>query len=162
MKIQVRFRALEPSEALRAHALRRVLFHLDRYGHELTSVLLRIGDVNGPKGGPDKRCQVTAQGRRLVRVTVESVSEDAYAAVATAVERAGRAVGRGLARVRRVRAARPFFVADLAAEPEAAAPTTPTAPDAPPGAGPVTGPIALFPAPVPSPVASAPSPEAES
>ena len=159
MKIQVRFRALEPSEALRAHALRRVLFHLDRYGHELTSVLLRIGDVHGPKGGPDKRCQVTAQGRRLVRVTVESVSEDAYAAVATAVERAGRAVGRGLARVRRVRAARPFFVADLAAEPDAA-------PEAAaltaPGAGPATGPIALFPAPVPSPVASAPSPEAES
>lgn len=111
MKIQVRFRALEPSPALRAHVMRRVLFHLDRYGHELTSVFLRISDVNGPKGGPDKRCQVTAEGRRLPRITIEAFSEDAYAAVATAVDRAGHAVGRGLARVREVRQVRRVGVA---------------------------------------------------
>ena len=103
MKIDVRFRGLEPSAALRDHAVRRVHFHLSRFGHEITSVHVHLRDVNGPKGGLDKHCQVSVRGRRLPTVTIDDLSGDAYSAVDLAVERVGRAVGRDLERVRAVR-----------------------------------------------------------
>ena len=108
MKIEVRFRGLEPSDSLRDHAVRRIHFHLSRFGHEISSVLVRIGDVNGPRGDVDKQCQVTARGRRLSRVIVDHLSGDVYSAVDLVVERAGRAVGRNLEWVRRTRS--PFPV----------------------------------------------------
>lgn len=101
MKIDVRFRGLEASDALRDHTLRQVHVHLSRCGHEIHSVHLRITDVNEPKGGLDKRCEVIVRGRRLSNVMIGDLSGDAYAAVDTAVERTGRAVARDLERARR-------------------------------------------------------------
>jgi putative sigma-54 modulation protein len=100
MKIEVRFRGLSSSDALREHASRRVHFHLSRFGKEVTSVLMRIADINGPKGGVDKRCQVTVRGPRFGSATLDDLSGDAYSAVDIAVERIGRAVRRELRRVR--------------------------------------------------------------
>ena len=100
MKIEVRFRGLESSDALREHVSRRIHLHLSRFGNEVTAVLVRIADVNGPKGGIDKRCQVTVRGPRFGSATLDEASGDAYSAVDTAVERIGRSVGRGLDRAR--------------------------------------------------------------
>jgi putative sigma-54 modulation protein len=100
MKIEVRFRALDPSEPLREYLLRAVHFHLSRFGTELTSVSARIGDINGPKGGIDKRCQLHVRGPRLRSFVVAEVSADAYAAVDACAERAARSVGRQLERFR--------------------------------------------------------------
>ena len=103
MKIDVRFRNLEPSDALRNHAVRQIHAHLSRFGHEISSVHVRISDVNGPKAGIDKQCQVTVRGRRLRAVAVDHLSSDAYSAIDMAVERSGRAVGRDIERMRGAR-----------------------------------------------------------
>ena len=103
MNIDVRFRGLEPSESLRDHVVRRIHFHLSRFGHEISSVHVRISDVNGPKGGVDKQCQIKVRGRRLSAVVIDDLSGDAYSSVDMAVERVGRAVGRDIERVRRTR-----------------------------------------------------------
>jgi putative sigma-54 modulation protein len=100
MTIEVRFRALDASEPLREHVLRAVHFHLSRFGRELSAVSARIGDVNGPKGGVDKRCQLHVRGPRIGSLVVAEVSADAYAAVDVCAERAGRSVGRELERHR--------------------------------------------------------------
>jgi len=101
MKIDVRFHGLESSDALREHAARRVHFHLSRFGGEVTAIVVRLADVNGPKGGVDKRCQVTVRGPRFGSATLDEMSGDAYSAVDVAVERIGRSVGRELGRARR-------------------------------------------------------------
>jgi putative sigma-54 modulation protein len=107
MKIQVRFRALDVSEPLRQHLLRAVHFHLSRFGRELSSVSARVGDVNGPKGGIDKRCQLHVRGPRLGSVVVAEMSADAYAAVDACAERAEHSVGRELERLRTRDGSRP-------------------------------------------------------
>lgn len=100
MEIKVRVRGGRGSSgSVWDHAVRRIRFHLGRFGDEISSVLVRISDVNGPRGGVDKRCQVTVRGRRLSSVIVHDLSGDAYSAVDMAVERAGRAVGRDLERL---------------------------------------------------------------
>ncbi len=102
MKIDVRFRGIRVSEALREYAVRRVRFQLSRFDGDVGSVVVRIGDVNGPRGGVDKRCLVEARGRAFGPVAVEDASADAYAAVGTAVGRVARAVRREIERARAV------------------------------------------------------------
>ena len=89
MKIVVRFLGLPPSEPLREHSERQALFHLGRFGQDLRSVDIRIRDVNGPRGGADKQCQVFATGPRF-----------GYQAVNAAMARLARTVARGIERAR--------------------------------------------------------------
>lgn len=100
MKIEVRFRGLECSDGVRDHVARRIHSHLSRFGNEVTGVLVRIADVNGPKGGVDKRCQVTVCGPRFGSAILDEKSSDVYSAVDMAVERIGRTIGRELERAR--------------------------------------------------------------
>lgn len=102
MNIDVRFRGLEGSEALREHIVRRLQFKLNRFDRQVSTVVVRMGDVNGPKGGVDKRCHVTVRGPALSPTTIEDLSPDAYVAVDLATERVGQAVARQLRRVRTV------------------------------------------------------------
>lgn len=103
MMIDVSIRGLARSRDLRQHAVRRIHVQLSRFGPEIRAVIARIGDVNGPKGGPDKRCSVTVRGRRFGAVTVDDMSGDVRAALDRALERAGRAVGRHIERQRTAR-----------------------------------------------------------
>ncbi len=100
MQIDVRFHGLQSSHALRRHITKRLNNHLGRFSHELTRVIVRIGDVNGPKGGVDKRCKITVRGPRVGTSTLDELSNNAYAAVNNAVHRLTRAVGRRIERAR--------------------------------------------------------------
>lgn len=103
MKTEVRFTGIDASDALRAYVVRRIHFRLSRFDGEVRSVVVRIGDVNGPKGGADKRCRVLVRGRGPGRVTAEELSADPYSAVDLALERTARAVARDLERGHGVR-----------------------------------------------------------
>ena len=103
MTIDIRFRGLESSESLRAYILRRVRSQARRLGQALRAVIVRVSDVNGPRGGVDKRCQIMLVRPAQPPVTIEEVSADAYAAVDVAVERAALTAGRDVARARATR-----------------------------------------------------------
>jgi putative sigma-54 modulation protein len=100
MKIVVRFLGLPPSEMLREHCERQARLHLGRFGNDLGTIDVRIRDVNGPKGGQDKQCQVFATGRRLGFSTLHELSDDPYQAVDAAMVRLARTVARQLERAR--------------------------------------------------------------
>jgi ribosomal subunit interface protein len=100
MQLDIRGRGFPLTEALRAHCERRLSFALARFGPRLGRVGVRLSDVNGPRGGVDKRCQVKlplAKGRTL---TVQSSDADLYAAIDRAADRAAQAVSRELERER--------------------------------------------------------------
>jgi putative sigma-54 modulation protein len=98
MELDVRGRHLQVSEALRAHLARRLEFALGRVSHRIGVVQVRLEDLNGPRGGVDKRCRIRVAGDHGWRVVVESADGDAYAAVDLAAGRARRAVERALGR----------------------------------------------------------------
>jgi ribosomal subunit interface protein len=98
MELDVRGRHLQVSEALRAHLEKRIASALDRVSHHIASVTVRLEDVNGPKGGIDKRCRIKVTGERGGVVVVEEYDADAYVVVDRAAGRAGRAVARTLGR----------------------------------------------------------------
>jgi ribosome-associated translation inhibitor RaiA len=71
-----------------------------RFSGAIRSVTVRIADINGPKGGADKRCHVTIRGAALGTIIIEDLSADPYSAVDLVLERAARAAGRELERTR--------------------------------------------------------------
>jgi putative sigma-54 modulation protein len=105
MRVHVRCTNVEHSTSLVEHTKRRIHQHLSRFGHCLSVVEARLSDVNGPRGGVDKRCLLTARGRGLGGLRIEELHPDFYGCVERALERLEYAVGRGIARVRERQAA---------------------------------------------------------
>ncbi|HVJ89587.1 MAG TPA: HPF/RaiA family ribosome-associated protein [Labilithrix sp.] len=88
------------SLALRDHVTRRVDFAIRRFAHRVERVVVRITDLNGPKGGLDKRCRIVARLSPARSVVVEATDADAYVAVSQAAIRLDERVSRALARCR--------------------------------------------------------------
>ncbi len=84
--------------ALRQYAERQLQTALERFGDRVEQVSVRLDDLNGPRGGLDKRCGVTISLARHRRLFVEEVSGDAYTALTQAARRATRAVARTMDR----------------------------------------------------------------
>lgn len=101
MRIEVRGSTVPISEALEEHILRRLDFALRRFADSVDRVIVRLVDLNGPKGGVDKRCRIAA---RLISpapaVIVEATDAGAYMAVSLAAARLEERVARALSRQR--------------------------------------------------------------
>ncbi len=100
MKIVIRSRGFEVTQAMRANLERGLRFALGRFAARVVVVNVRLSDLNGPRGGVDKRCQIEVVLRGARDVRVEDVDGDLYVAVARVAERLGRAVARELERRR--------------------------------------------------------------
>jgi putative sigma-54 modulation protein len=89
------------TQALRAYIDRRLLFALGRFGRRVGRVRVRITDLNGPRGGVDKACHVSAEflpsGKTLARPAVDA---NLYAAIGRATQGIGHEFARALARNR--------------------------------------------------------------
>lgn len=101
MWLDVVGRGVEVSRAGREQVERRFRVALGRVAERLGRVTVRLSDVNGPKGGVDKRCVVTAEVVGLGTAVVRDADSDLDALVGRAADRAGLAVLRLLARARR-------------------------------------------------------------
>ncbi|MFO1496554.1 MAG: HPF/RaiA family ribosome-associated protein [Lysobacterales bacterium] len=90
------------TDALALALRRRLQFAFDHLGAPVRRVVVRLSDVNGTRGGADKRCQLHIQLDRAPDVIVEDVQQDLYVAINRAIERAARTIGRRLGRVRQI------------------------------------------------------------
>ncbi len=77
---------------LGAIVLRR--FALTRFQDRMHRISVRLSDVNGPKGGVDKRCLVRIKADGLPDIVVEDTETDLYVAVDRAVDRTRRTLER--------------------------------------------------------------------
>lgn len=102
MEILVRGKSNIVSDALRAFAERRVRAALDHTQRKVSSVDVRVADLNGPRGGVDIRAGVVAVLAHGGAVFVEGRSADAYAAVEQAIARLANCTRRRVARFRAV------------------------------------------------------------
>ena len=99
MNVQIRCLP-QHSPALAEHTTRKIHQHLSRFAHHVRRVDVRVSDVNGPRGGRDKRCLITARGVGFAPLRVEELHEDFYLGVDRALHRLAEAIGRSVARAR--------------------------------------------------------------
>ena len=102
MRIAILCRGILPTQAIRDYAQRRLKTALGRYQSVLASVQVRLADVNGPRGGVDKTCQVRLVGPGVAAIVVHAAALELSAAVDDALHRAAEAVARALGRRRDV------------------------------------------------------------
>lgn len=107
MQLEIRSPNLFLNQRVREHASRRVHFAFSRFSTRIDRVVITVADINGPKGGLDKRCGVRVAGRDGWLVTVMDTDGQIEAAVSRAVSRASRAVSRQIDKQRRMVAVTP-------------------------------------------------------
>lgn len=100
MQIDIQARGFALTGALRGYAERRLCYALACIGNRIRKVTVRLSDINGPRGGEDKRCQVRMVLAGMPGVVVQNTEADLYAAIDRATERAGYTAARRLARSR--------------------------------------------------------------
>lgn len=101
MKIEVRASNVPISEPLALHIMKRLDFALRRYAERIDHVIVRLVDLNGPKGGADKRCTLSAQLVSPVeKLIVVATDADAYVAVNQAAARLDSRTTRAIRRSR--------------------------------------------------------------
>lgn len=89
--MQVLFKSRHPHAAdLRDLTEQRVRFVLRRMGWLVPRAEVQMSDVNGPRGGVDKRCQVELRTDGAGSVVVTSMSNDWRTALDNALARAAR------------------------------------------------------------------------
>lgn len=98
MRIDIQALDFELTEGLRAHVTRRIQFALSRFQPRVVRLSIRLSDLNGPRGGIDKSCNLQIRLHGLPDVLIEDTAADMYVAINRTADRAGRAVARQLRR----------------------------------------------------------------
>jgi len=100
MRIDVRGQSFGLTPAIETYAERKFETALDRFANRISTVTVRLFDDNGPRGGVDKRCLAELTMPRSRGLMIDEPSNDLYAAIDAAAERASRAVARAIGRRR--------------------------------------------------------------
>ena len=112
--MQVIFESQDPqAQELRTLTERRVRHALKRLAWLVPRVRVHLSDINGPRGGIDKRCQIEliTDGGKAVIVT--SLARDWFLALQSALTRAARSLLHNLQRSRQPRASTQHLAVNL-------------------------------------------------
>ena len=101
LDIRIRHEAVSDRDATRDHVAARLRRALRRMGNGLAWVVVHLDDLNGPKGGRDKRCVVRAQTTGGAYAVGEATGADAFTAVDRGLRRALRGLRGALSGARR-------------------------------------------------------------
>jgi ribosomal subunit interface protein len=103
MKIDIQARSFILTKALKRYVekkLKSALSRCEAHRH-LKGAVIRLSDINGPRGGEDKLCQIQVQLAGAPDIIIKDTEQDMYAAIDNATHRVGNAIVRRLGRQRR-------------------------------------------------------------
>ena len=87
----------------RAAIEERLRTALSRYGDDVRSAVMRLRDVNGPRGGVDVRCHLAVATYGGVNVLIDERGDSVRAAIDVALDRATANLARAVHRSRGLR-----------------------------------------------------------
>lgn len=89
MQIEIATPLPDQDENLRVHIERRLRFALSRVSQRISRVVVRLSDMNGPRGGTDKHCSIQVHLFNLPPVVVEGLHHDWISLVDASAHRCG-------------------------------------------------------------------------
>ena len=100
MHIDIQARGFELTDGLREHTIRRLSFATNWARDEVRRINVRLSDVNGPRGGEDKRCliQIPLSGRP--DIVIDDLETDLYVAIDKAIGRVERVLAKQIEKTR--------------------------------------------------------------
>lgn len=100
MRIIIQANGFVLTEALRSYTEQRLVVALGWAVQHMRKIAISLSDINGPRGGIDKRCKIQVKLGKGKSVIIEDTEADLYVAIDRAVARADRAVVRCVERKR--------------------------------------------------------------
>lgn len=100
MNIAVGFKGMTHSRSLHECIDRRLQSELSRFGREVTSVVVRMEDLNGPKGGVDMLCRITVRSLHAGVCVASQTHHDPYLAADRSIDQIAQTLSRRLDRFR--------------------------------------------------------------
>jgi len=98
MQIDIQARHFTLTNALRSHIEHRIRLALTCCDDHIQRVMVRLSDINGPRGGVDKHCHIQIVLAGLPDIVIEDTEADMYVAINRASDRAGRTLVRKINR----------------------------------------------------------------
>jgi ribosomal subunit interface protein len=99
-QLDVRARGFSMTEDLRQYATDHIAAKLAKHAGAIQTVLIRLADDNGPKGGEDKSCEIELSVRTGALIVVSASNHDLNAAIDEVGDRVQNVLGRELSRTR--------------------------------------------------------------
>ncbi|WP_320820480.1 HPF/RaiA family ribosome-associated protein [Thalassolituus sp.] len=99
MKIKIQARHVALTKDLKDYVKRRISYALGSRDDKIERIVVTLSDVNGPKGGEDKRCKVLIKLDGKNDIVIDDKQEHFHSAIDLAVDRASRAVSRRIERL---------------------------------------------------------------
>ena len=100
MQVDIQSRDLTLTNGLRDYLTTRMAYGLTAGDAAIGRVIVRLSDINGPRGGEDKRCHIEVRLRGMPDVVIGDTETELHMAIDRATERAGRSLVRRLERRR--------------------------------------------------------------
>ncbi|MDD2885093.1 MAG: HPF/RaiA family ribosome-associated protein [Dechloromonas sp.] len=100
MQIQIQAAHFDDQGTSRQSIEQRVRFALRRLQHQISQARIRLTDINGPRGGVDKECQLTLKQAGPGSVVIKTQGQTYANALDAALQRASQALLRSLQRRR--------------------------------------------------------------
>lgn len=100
MKVLVNARHIERNKEMIEYVKRRLQFALGEKFERVKRVNVTLSDINGPKGGDDKRCLMVLRLKGQADVVIDTLHTELHAAIDRAAERAARSVSKRINRLR--------------------------------------------------------------
>ena len=100
MKILVNTRHMTLTKKLKNYVKRRLTFALGSRFDQVKRVEVTLSDINGPKGGEDKRCQMLLKLDGQGDIVIEDTQLHVYDAIDRAANKASQTVNKRVDRIR--------------------------------------------------------------
>ena len=98
MNFDITFRRMKGNGEMINHIDHRLSFAFARTQHEIENATITLSDINGPKGGIDKQCQIVLTPIGLRPIVVSEKQEDMLQAIDRCLYRASQSLDRKLKR----------------------------------------------------------------
>lgn len=99
MQLHVRTRNFSQTQGLLSFTRARANSALSRFQQKVISVNLILSDINGPKGGEDKKCVMCIHLGASNPIVIQHIASDMYDAISHCCARAKQAVAKQSARL---------------------------------------------------------------
>lgn len=100
MHIQIRARHFSLTETLKSHVRKRIENALNAGADQIQRIQVRLSDINGLRGGVDKRCLIQVGLTRHTEIIIADTHSDLYAAIGQATARLSKMLSRRLEQLR--------------------------------------------------------------
>jgi len=100
MQLDIQTNGFSLTDGIRDYTKHRMQFALNRNDRHVTKVKVRLADINGTRGGVDKRCQIDISLAGHNDIVIEDTETNLYIAIDRASDRCARTLCRRLERAR--------------------------------------------------------------